>query len=137
VTTSGRVISGAWSTVWERVWAFMRSAMNFWVAGLIMRSSSAMRYLRVWGIAVEDVGDGFAFVGSQRRDIDQGLNARVTGRADNAAGVGVAGQHDGSFGSVDGSFDRVDVVVERGQRDGCGGDGDPGLVQISDDSAPA
>ena len=68
--------------------------------------------LRVWGFAVEDVGEGFALVGGEGRDIDQGLNARVTGRADDAAGVGVAGQDDGSFGSVDCPDDRVDVVIE-------------------------
>ena len=68
--------------------------------------------LRVWGIAVENVGDGFALVGRQRGHIDQCLDARVTGRADDAAGVGVAGQHDRPFGSVDGPDDRVHVIVE-------------------------
>ena len=84
--------------------------------------------LRVWGVAVENVGDGFALAGSQSGDVDQGLNARVICRADNSAGVGMAGKNHGSFGSVDGSLDRIHVVVERGQRDGRGGDGDPRLL---------
>ena len=73
------------------------------------------------GIAVEDVGDGFALVGRQGDDVDQRFDAWVADSADNAAGVRVAGQHDRSFGSIDGSLDGVDVVVERGERDGGGG----------------
>ena len=174
MTTWGRVISGAWSTWWLCVLACMRSAMNRWVSGLIMRSSSAMRNqvgmsfhpgfgtgfwmhpdgdgsldrgeqgmffgggvvcegigkgvvrqpdpaavvgpefgrLRVWGIAVENVGDGLALVGGEGRDVDQGLNAWVAGGADYAAGVRVAGQDDGSFGPIDCPDHRVHVVVE-------------------------
>ena len=176
----------------------MRSAMNRWVSGLIMRSSSATRYqvgrsfqpgsrdglldardgdrslnrgehgvffgggvvgecvakgvggqpdpslvvglefwcLRMRGIAVEDVGDGFALVGSQGGDVHQGLEARVAGRADDAAGIGVTCEDDWSFGAVDGSFHCLHVVVERGERNGRGDDGCPSLLQVSDDSAP-
>ena len=89
------------------------------------------------GIAVEDVGDGFALVGRQGDHVDQCLDARVAGCADNAAGVRVAGQDDGSFGSIDGSLDGVHVVVERGQRDGGGDDVDPGSLQTGDDATPA
>ena len=89
------------------------------------------------GIAVENVGDGFALVGRQGDHVDQCSDAWVADRADNAAGVRVAGQDDGSFGSIDGSLDGVDVVVERGERDGGGGDVDPGLLQTGDDATPA
>ena len=89
------------------------------------------------GIAVEDVGDGFALVGRQGDDVDQCFDAGVADCADNAAGVRVAGQDDGSFGSIDGSLDGVHVVVERGERDGGGDDVDPGLLQTGDDASPA
>ena len=72
------------------------------------------------GIAVENVGDGFALVGRQGDHVDQRFDAWVAGCADDAAGIRVAGQDDRSFGSIDGSHDGVDVVVERGERDGGG-----------------
>ena len=93
--------------------------------------------LRVRGIAVENVRDGFALVGRQGDHVDQCFEAWVARCADNAARVGVAGQDDGSFGSVDGSLDGAHVVIERGERDGSGGDVDPGLLQTGDDAAPA
>ena len=52
------------------------------------------RRLRVRRIAVEDVGDGFPLVGSQGGDVDQGVDPAVTGRADNTACVGMAGEDD-------------------------------------------
>jgi hypothetical protein len=61
----------------------------------------------------------------------------MTGRTDDAAGVRMSGKDNRSFGSVDGSDDRVHVVVERSQRDGRSRDRDPGLLQLSDDFAPA
>ena len=93
--------------------------------------------LRMRGIAVEDVGDGLALVGGQGGDVDQGLQAGVVGGADDAAGIGVTGQDDGSFGSVDGSLHCLHVVVQRGERNGRGDDGCAGLLQVSDDAAPA
>ncbi len=44
MTSSGAVTSGVWSTFSDRIRASMRLAINNSVAGLIIRSSSAMRY---------------------------------------------------------------------------------------------
>lgn len=43
------------------------------------------------GIAVEDVGDGFAFVGSQSGDENESLYLRVRGGRNDRSSVGVAG----------------------------------------------
>ena len=93
--------------------------------------------LRVRRIAVENVGDGFALVGRQGDHVNQRLEARMVGCADNAAGVRVAGQHDRSFGSIDSSLDGVHVIVECGERDRSGGHVDPGVLQTGDERAPA
>ena len=91
----------------------------------------------MWGIAVEDVGDGFALVGRQRGDIDQRAHARMLGGRDDPAGIGVSDHDDRPFGPVDGAVERVDVVGERGERDRGGYDRDAGLLQTGDDRAPA
>ena len=70
--------------------------------------------LRVRGIAVENVGDGFVFVGGQRGDVDQCANTWVAGRADDAARVCMASQNYWAFGPIDNSLDRLHVVIERG-----------------------
>jgi len=44
MTGSGALTNGVWSTFSDRMRAPMRCAIKSWVAGLIIRSSSARRY---------------------------------------------------------------------------------------------
>jgi hypothetical protein len=46
-----------------------------------------VRRIGVWGIAVEDIGDGFALVGRQGGDVDQRAHPRMLGGSDDTAGI--------------------------------------------------
>jgi hypothetical protein len=61
----------------------------------------------------------------------------MLGGPDDTAGIGVTNHDDWPVGPVNGAVERIDIVGQRGERDGGGDDEDPGLVQTGDDSTPA
>src|ERR1700743_665349 len=68
-------------------------------------------------IAIENLGHGLTFVGSQSRKVDKRLHAIVICSADNRARISVSGQNHRPLRAGDGAPQRGSIVAERGQWD--------------------
>ena len=81
-----------------------------------MRVRGELRRLRMRRAASEHVRDRLAFVRGERGHIDERLHLVAARRPDDPAGIGVAGEDNGSLHSLERPVERSDVVVEGGQR---------------------